>query len=141
MTTSMKAFLWIAAATTTAAVWWYSWARERRIRATIRTHLAKHPEIAPGTFGETYFPVGKAEIADRVYRVFIQIVPPEIHRAHPDDGIVDDLYLDDLDSLGTVEFVIALEKEFGIELPDAETAKARTLRDLVDLIAAQIAVN
>ncbi len=51
---------------------------------------------------------------------------------HPDDRLVEDLRLDDLDSMATVEFILALEKEFGVKLPEAEMARARTLRDIIE---------
>ena len=43
--------------------------------------------------------------------------------------------------MATVEFVLALEKEFEVKLPDAEMAKARTLRDIIDYIFRQTATQ
>jgi len=40
-----------------------------------------------------------------------------------------------LDSLDTVELVMAVEDEFGIEIPDAEADKIQTCKDAVDYIA------
>ena len=40
-------------------------------------------------------------------------------------------FVDDLgaDSLDTVELVMALEEEFGVEIPDNEAEKIRTVKD------------
>ena len=38
--------------------------------------------------------------------------------------------MDDLDSMSTVEFIIALEKEFEISILDADAEKMRTFDDI-----------
>lgn len=38
------------------------------------------------------------------------------------------------DSLDTVELVMALEEEFGIEIPDAEAEKIQTVNDAVSYV-------
>ena len=45
-------------------------------------------------------------------------------------------FIDDLgaDSLDTVELVMALEEEFGIEIPDEDAEKITTVRDAVSYI-------
>ena len=45
-------------------------------------------------------------------------------------------FIDDLgaDSLDTVELVMALEEEFGIEIPDEEAEKIVTVKDAVSYI-------
>lgn len=49
----------------------------------------------------------------------------------------DKSFQDDLgaDSLETVELVMALEEEFGIEISDEDAEKIRTVGDAVDFIA------
>ncbi|PID58903.1 acyl carrier protein [candidate division KSB3 bacterium] len=46
-------------------------------------------------------------------------------------------FVDDLgaDSLDTVELVMALEEEFGIEIPDEDAEKISTVKDAVTYIA------
>jgi len=51
--------------------------------------------------------------------------------------VVDDAsFIDDLgaDSLDIVELVMAIEKEFNIEIPDEEAEKIATVRDAVNYI-------
>ena len=45
-------------------------------------------------------------------------------------------FADDLgaDSLDTVELIMAFEEEFGIEIPDTEAEKIKTVQDVVDYI-------
>ena len=41
----------------------------------------------------------------------------------------------DLDSLDTVEVVLAMEEEFALEIPDQEAEKIQTVADAVEFIA------
>ena len=49
-------------------------------------------------------------------------------------------FLDDLgaDSLDIVEFIMALEEEFGIEIPDEDVEKIVTVKDVVEYISENI---
>jgi acyl carrier protein len=48
-------------------------------------------------------------------------------------------FIDDLgaDSLDTVELVMALEEEFGIEIPDTDAEKIVTVADIIEYIEAK----
>ncbi len=52
------------------------------------------------------------------------------------DVTLDKSFIDDLgaDSLDTVELVMAFEEEFGIEIPDEEAEKIKTVQDAVNYI-------
>ena len=45
-------------------------------------------------------------------------------------------FIDDLgaDSLDTVELVMAFEEEYGIEIPDEEAEKIRTVQNAIDFV-------
>ncbi len=49
----------------------------------------------------------------------------------PEATFIEDL---EADSLDTVEFVMAAEEKFGIEVSDEEASKIKTVSDVVDLI-------
>ena len=53
---------------------------------------------------------------------------------------MDSSFLDDLgaDSLDIVEFIMALEEEFGIEIPDEDVEKIVTVKDVVEYISENI---
>ena len=53
------------------------------------------------------------------------------------DIIVEQLDLDDADSLDAVEVIMALEEEFDIEIPDEEAENFKTIGDIVEYIEAQ----
>ena len=54
----------------------------------------------------------------------------------PDQVKVDPKIIEDLgaDSLDVVELVMALEEKFGIEIPDSESEKLVSIKDVVDYI-------
>lgn len=52
-------------------------------------------------------------------------------KLRPEAAFVDDLKAD---SLAVVELVLALEQEFGIEIPDEDTEKIRTVNDAITYI-------
>jgi acyl carrier protein len=53
----------------------------------------------------------------------------------PTDRFIQDLRMDDLDSMSTVEYVIEIEKEFGIKIPDSAAEKMITFQSIVDYVA------
>ncbi|OMH40103.1 acyl carrier protein [Desulfurobacterium indicum] len=65
----------------------------------------------------------KELIADR-----LGVDPEEVT---PDASFVEDLGADSLD---TVELVMALEEEFGIEIPDEDAEKIQTVGDAIEYI-------
>ena len=54
----------------------------------------------------------------------------------PDQVKLDSKIIEDLgaDSLDVVELVMALEEKFGIEIPDCESEKLVSIKDVVDYI-------
>ena len=52
----------------------------------------------------------------------------------PESSFVNDLGADSLD---TVELVMALEEEFGVEIPDEDAEKIATVQNAVDYIKAK----
>jgi acyl carrier protein len=76
-----------------------------------------------------------AAFANRVIELLIQRLglPPEI--VTPTAELAEDLGIDSVDS---VEFTLALEREFGVSLPDTALADVRTVQDVIDLVRERI---
>ena len=56
----------------------------------------------------------------------------------PPDQPVRDLHMDDLDSLAAEEFIIELEKHFGIKILDADAEQMRTVDEVVRYVIAKV---
>ncbi len=72
-------------------------------------------------------------VADRVKKIIVDQLGVEEETVTPEASFVDDLGADSLD---TVELVMALEEEFGVEIPDDAAEKILTVKDAIDFIKA-----
>jgi len=70
-------------------------------------------------------------VADRVKKIIVDQLGVEEELVTAEASFVDDLGADSLD---TVELVMALEEEFGIEIPDEDAEKITRVREAVDYI-------
>ncbi|PIN21635.1 Acyl carrier protein/NADH-ubiquinone oxidoreductase, NDUFAB1/SDAP subunit [Handroanthus impetiginosus] len=89
----------------------------------IRRHFS---EEARGTF------LDKSEVTDRVLNVVKNFQKVDPSKVTPNAHFQNDLGLDSLD---TVEIVMALEEEFGFEIPDNEADRINSINLAVDFIA------
>uniref|UniRef100_A0A2P2P147 Acyl carrier protein n=1 Tax=Rhizophora mucronata TaxID=61149 RepID=A0A2P2P147_RHIMU len=74
----------------------------------------------------------KSEVADRVVCVVRNFQKVDPSKVTPNAHFQNDLGLDSLDA---VEIVMALEEEFGFEIPDNEADKINSINLAVDFIA------
>lgn len=65
-------------------------------------------------------------IEERVKKIIVEQLGVKEEEVVSDASFVDDLGADSLD---TVELVMALEEEFGVEIPDEEAEKIRTVKE------------
>jgi len=72
-----------------------------------------------------------SDIVTRVSNVVAENLGVEAEKVQPTSSFVEDLGADSLD---TVELVMALEEEFGIEIPDSDAEKINTVQDAVDFV-------
>jgi len=73
------------------------------------------------------------DVADRVKKIVVEHLGVEEAKVTATASFIDDL---GADSLSTVEFIMALEEEFGIEIPDDAAENVLTVQDAVNFIEA-----
>lgn len=71
------------------------------------------------------------DITAEVKRIITEQLDVDEADIKPESTFIDDL---GADSLGLVELVLAFEESFGIEIPDEDTEKIRTVQDAVAYI-------
>jgi acyl carrier protein len=72
-----------------------------------------------------------ADIETKVKEIISQQLEVSTEQLRPEASFIDDLKAD---SLAVVELVLALEQEFGIEIPDEDTEQIKTVKDAVNYI-------
>lgn len=70
---------------------------------------------------------------DKVRDITVEQLSVDAEEVKMESAFIDDLGADSLD---TVELVMALEDEFGVEIPDDQQEKLRTVQNAIDFIVA-----
>ncbi len=73
----------------------------------------------------------KADVFPKVKEIIVDQLGVEEDEVLPEAHFIEDLGADSLD---IVELVMALEEEFGLEIPDEDAEKIATVNDAVDYI-------
>lgn len=105
-----------------------------RDKQSAQEHMKGRSSLTAEEYAIQHFPFEKCEIAAQVRTIFSKHISLDISQVHPDDKLVEDLRIDALDSMSTIEFVINLEQHFAIEIPNEVAVEMRTLGDLTELI-------
>ncbi len=74
-------------------------------------------------------------VEEKVIEIISQKLNLSKDQIKPEASFVDDLGADSLD---LVELVMAMEEEFGMEVPDEEAEKLRTVKDVIDYVKAKV---
>lgn len=72
-----------------------------------------------------------SDIQARVFNVITEQLGVKVEEISLESRLVDDLGADSLD---TVEFLMSLEEEFGVEVSDEEAENIATVADVVELV-------
>ncbi len=72
-----------------------------------------------------------ASVEERVKKIIVEQLGVNAEQVTNNAKFIDDLGADSLD---TVELVMALEEEFGLEIPDEEAQKIGTVQTAIDYI-------
>ncbi|HWO56373.1 MAG TPA: acyl carrier protein [bacterium] len=75
-----------------------------------------------------------SSVEERVKKIIVEQLGVNAEQVTPKASFIDDLGADSLD---TVELVMALEEEFGLEIPDEEAQKIGTVQAAIDYINAK----
>ena len=79
---------------------------------------------------------GVAGLEEKVKKIIVDQLGVDAAEVTSEASFIEDLGADSLD---TVELVMALEEEFGIEIPDEEAEKIMTVKHAVEYIKAHSA--
>ncbi len=71
---------------------------------------------------------------EKIRDIIVEQLGVEVDDVTPETHLMKDL---EADSLDAVEIIMAIEDEFGIEVPDEEAEKFQTVSDLVSFVEAQ----
>ncbi|MCS6875263.1 MAG: acyl carrier protein [Aquificaceae bacterium] len=71
------------------------------------------------------------ELEQRIREIIADQLGVEVDKLNPNARFVEDLGADSLD---VVELVMAFEEEFGIEIPDEDAEKIRTVGDVFNYL-------
>jgi len=73
--------------------------------------------------------------AEKVKSIIAEQLGVKIEEVKPESNFIDDLGADSLD---TVELVMAFEEEFGVEIPDEDAEKLKTVGDAISYISQKL---
>ena len=77
-------------------------------------------------------------VPDRVKAIIAEQLGVKPEEVVPEASFIDDLGADSLD---TVELIMALEEEFGVEIPDEDAEKMTTVGDAIKYIETKSATK
>ena len=77
----------------------------------------------------------KPNVAEKIKQIVSEQLGVDEAEVTPTASFVDDLGADSLD---TVELVMAFEEAFGIEIPDEEAEKIRTVQDAITYVEKKV---
>ncbi len=72
---------------------------------------------------------------EKIKKIIAEQLDVDLASVKPEASFVNDLGADSLD---TVELVMALEDEFGLDIPDEEADKIRTVADAIGYIESKV---
>ena len=75
--------------------------------------------------------MSEQSIIERIQKIIVEQLQVSEEQVTPEAKFIEDLGADSLD---TVELVMALEEEFGNEIPDEEAEKLQSVKDVIKYI-------
>ncbi len=78
----------------------------------------------------------RSEVESRIKNLLVSELGLDEAKVSPEATFEEDL---EVDSLGVVELLMALEDEFGVKIPDEEAEEIGTVGQAVDVVIAKLA--
>lgn len=73
---------------------------------------------------------------NKVVKIIVDHLDIDAEKVQPQSSFIDDLGADSLD---IVEIVMSFEEEFGIEIPDEDAEKLKTVQNVLDYLTKNVA--
>ena len=109
-----------------------------RLKRDLNRTLVGRQPVSASEFGPRHYAdPGEAEVGTFIVTKFEELTGYELTGVIPQDRIVNDLHLDELDSVATAEIITEVEARFGVRITNAEAAATKTLDDFVELVSAK----
>jgi len=110
-------------------------AQQIGMKRLLKSMLASREPIRATEFGSRHYTdPAKAEIATFILQKIEEICGYDFTGALPTDRWNDDLHIDELDSLVSVEIIQEVERRFGIVISDVEATQVKTIGDFVEVV-------
>ena len=128
-----KWLLMVAAAI--ALVVLYEWQARRKLKARLQERI----QLTPREFGNWYFPDPlEAEVAAFIRNTLQDITFTDLEGLEPEDRFIEDLHVEEIDSLALVELVTEIEEKYEVHIAPEEARQAKTVVELVQLVARKV---
>ncbi|KAI8090904.1 acyl carrier protein-like protein [Gilbertella persicaria] len=104
------------------------------LSAASRAAAVQRRVVAPAVFSRMYASLPKEDVQSRVLDVVKSFEKVDAVKVTPESSFIKDLGLDSLD---TVEVVMAIEEEFSVEIPDKDADAIHSVKQAIDYITSR----
>ena len=114
--------------------WIFVNGHDEKLKQKALEHMKGRPSLTDSGFGRRFYDGDVAAAAARVRKVLSNVIRYDTAQVIATDRLEDDLKLGALDSLGYLDLLFRLEKEFGVKIARSECEKLRSVDDVVQLL-------
>lgn len=110
------------------------WANRRKLRGLLR---GRRP-LSEEEFGALFSVPLEGSVAQSVRSLLAPWVRFDVALVRPEDEFCGDLLLDALDGMDPEEFLLSVEKRWGVDIPRGDAAELRTIAELAAAVAQRL---
>lgn len=111
--------------------------RSNAVQKHAREIMRDRRSMSASEFGSEYFSTDQAEIASRLRDILKKVLIVDATRIHPEDRLIEDLGLGQVDGLDPNFLELDIEHSFGVSLRPTWSS-IKTVRDLVTYVSTNI---